>query len=212
MKRFLSLLIFIIFMFATLTFNASATDIKSFNVVANGGEDMATIAWDSVAGADFYKLSITEEYSEYSVSETTALTYFEWQPYEFSMDTTTLIKVYAYNSDGVMIAESIDLYVSVMIMQFDYWSVYGDTDLDLAVTVIDATKVLHHEAKLIQLSKASLSAADVNNDGVTSIIDATIIQRFCAALTDGYSGFERLGNSFWYGGTYYEIINETEEF
>ena len=208
MKRVISLVLALAMLVCVFTINVSASENESFHVVVYSGEDRATVHWDSVSGAEIYKLSITSDYEEYNISEMTTQTDFVWTPYDIPMDANIMIKVYAYDNNGVMIAQSIDLKVHVMIMFFDYWSVYGDTDLDLEVTVIDATKVIHHEAKLIQLSKASLSAADVNCDGGVSIIDATMIQRFCAGLSADYSDAYRLGSSFWYGGVYFDVINE----
>ena len=60
--------------------------------------------------------------------------------------------------------------------------VYGDVDLDGKVTVMDATYIQLHLAKMITLSESGLSVADVDKDGKVSIMDATQIQLFIAQL------------------------------
>ncbi len=62
--------------------------------------------------------------------------------------------------------------------------VRGDVDLSGDVSIIDATYIQRHLAKLTTLSDVSLALADVDGNEGVSIIDATTIQRFLARLTD----------------------------
>lgn len=58
----------------------------------------------------------------------------------------------------------------------------GDVDLDGKVTILDATMIQRHLAKLSTLSSAQLANADTDRDGTVSILDATRIQRYIAKL------------------------------
>lgn len=62
--------------------------------------------------------------------------------------------------------------------------VRGDVDLSGEVSIIDATYIQRHLAKLTTLSEASLALADVDDTPGVSIIDATTIQRYLAKITD----------------------------
>ncbi len=63
----------------------------------------------------------------------------------------------------------------------------GDTDLDSKVTILDATQIQRHLAKLETLSNNSLVAAEVDGDGKVTILDATSIQRYLAKLGNPYN-------------------------
>ena len=58
----------------------------------------------------------------------------------------------------------------------------GDVDGDGNVTIIDATMVQRHMAKLITLPEERFVCADTDKDGKINITDATRIQRFIAQL------------------------------
>ena len=60
---------------------------------------------------------------------------------------------------------------------------YGDTDLDGNVTVLDATLIQQYCALLEELSATSMLTADANGNGTISVMDATHIQRYAADLT-----------------------------
>ncbi len=60
--------------------------------------------------------------------------------------------------------------------------ILGDSDLDGDISILDATVIQRHIAKLATLSTDGLTCADVDNDGDVSIIDATYIQRYKAKL------------------------------
>ncbi len=57
---------------------------------------------------------------------------------------------------------------------------YGDVDLDSKVTILDATQVQRHVAKVITFTGDAAKNADVDGDALISIIDATTIQRYVA--------------------------------
>lgn len=63
---------------------------------------------------------------------------------------------------------------------------YGDVDLDSNVTILDATQVQRHVAKVITLTGDATKTADVDGDNNISIIDATQIQRFVAKDIDKF--------------------------
>ncbi len=58
----------------------------------------------------------------------------------------------------------------------------GDVDGDGDVTIMDATAIQLHIAKIEILCDNDLASADANKDGVVSILDATQIQLFIAQL------------------------------
>lgn len=58
----------------------------------------------------------------------------------------------------------------------------GDVDGDSVVTVMDATYIQLHLAKMITLSESGLSVADVDKDGKVTVLDATRIQMFLAGI------------------------------
>ena len=60
----------------------------------------------------------------------------------------------------------------------------GDTDLDGKLSVIDATGIQLHLAKLMDLSEDGLSVADTDKDEKLSVLDATKIQLVLAQLID----------------------------
>ena len=60
--------------------------------------------------------------------------------------------------------------------------IIGDTDGDSSVTIVDATVVQCHIAKLIAIPEDRLICADTNKDDRISILDATQIQLFVAKL------------------------------
>ncbi|MBQ2971499.1 MAG: GBS Bsp-like repeat-containing protein [Ruminococcus sp.] len=62
--------------------------------------------------------------------------------------------------------------------------VLADVDLDGAVTIMDATLVQMHLAKLYELTGVALKNSDTNKDGVISISDATTIQMYLAGLIE----------------------------
>lgn len=58
----------------------------------------------------------------------------------------------------------------------------GDADLDSEVTILDATQLQLHCARIYLLSGDALVIADADNDGEISITDATEIQLWIASL------------------------------
>lgn len=58
----------------------------------------------------------------------------------------------------------------------------GDVDGDGKISVMDATYIQRHIAKLITLDSVGLLAADTDKDGKITVMDATAIQRYLAKL------------------------------
>ena len=73
-------------------------------------------------------------------------------------------------------------------------AIYGDVDLDGAITITDATLVqklgLGFEEPESELTSV---LADVNNDGRVSILDVTYIQKY---IVGGYSNIGRTGTAY----------------
>lgn len=61
--------------------------------------------------------------------------------------------------------------------------ILGDTDMDQDISILDATNIQRHLAKLITLSDDALLCADVDWDFTVNILDATNIQRYLAKLS-----------------------------
>ena len=64
--------------------------------------------------------------------------------------------------------------------------ILGDTDLDKTVTVVDATLIQQHLAKIITLKGNQIICADVDGDNNISIVDATYIQQYLAKIKVAY--------------------------
>ncbi len=60
----------------------------------------------------------------------------------------------------------------------------GDTSLDGEVSIMDATYIQLHVAKVSELVGKAFELGDINGDNELAIIDATLIQRFLAKLID----------------------------
>ncbi len=65
-------------------------------------------------------------------------------------------------------------------------SLLGDVNLDGEISIIDATLIQRHLARLSTLDEKSQSNADVSGDGTVSITDATFIQQYTALIIDEF--------------------------
>ena len=70
--------------------------------------------------------------------------------------------------------------------------VYGDVNIDGAITVIDATDIQKYIVGLEELTADSKSVADVDSDGIISVMDATSIQKYIVGL----NGCGKVGQQF----------------
>ena len=61
--------------------------------------------------------------------------------------------------------------------------IYGDTDLNGTVSVMDATLIQKYSAYLIDLNDYQLQSADANGNGSVTLMDVTHIQRYIAQLS-----------------------------
>ncbi len=64
--------------------------------------------------------------------------------------------------------------------------IIGDADNDQKISVLDATMIQRHLAKLSSLDSYAQLISDVDNDQKLTILDATTIQRFLAKLIDEF--------------------------
>lgn len=62
----------------------------------------------------------------------------------------------------------------------------GDVNLDGDISVIDATAIQRHLARIATLDDENLSYSDVSGDGTVSIADATLIQQYTALILDEF--------------------------
>jgi len=69
---------------------------------------------------------------------------------------------------------------------------YGDTDGDGDVTILDATAVQRHLAELKALDERAIARSKVRGDSDLTIMDATAIQRYVAELIDRFPAGETL--------------------
>lgn len=61
----------------------------------------------------------------------------------------------------------------------------GDVDGDGDITILDATTIQRHLAKIITLDDSHLAAGDYNYDNETEITDAALLQRYLAKMEVG---------------------------
>lgn len=69
---------------------------------------------------------------------------------------------------------------------------YGDTDGDGDVTIMDATKIQRHLAELETLGEGAIRRGMVRGEDELTIMDATCIQRYLAELIDRFPAGETL--------------------
>lgn len=60
--------------------------------------------------------------------------------------------------------------------------IFGDTDFDAQISVMDATEIQRHAAKLITLSSAAIRCGDVDGDDQITVMDASAIQMHVAKI------------------------------
>ena len=80
-----------------------------------------------------------------------------------------------------LVTEDVNLYAK-FVPENDF--VLGDVNGDGEVSIIDATLVQRHVAKIIELSDDAKLRADANKDGDISVVDATFIQRHVAKIIE----------------------------
>lgn len=60
--------------------------------------------------------------------------------------------------------------------------ILGDVDLNGDISIVDATHIQRHLARITLLSSRQLKAADTDKNGSVTVVDATMIQRFVAGI------------------------------
>lgn len=68
---------------------------------------------------------------------------------------------------------------------------YGDADGDNEVSIIDATLIQQHLAKITTVKTENLILADTDGDKELSVMDATLIQQYVASIINKFPAQER---------------------
>ncbi len=185
MKKLISILIAVIMMLSVCTVSAFAQDSYEgdFYIDINGGNSKVIISWDEFFGADMYRVSIDTDIEWYCVDEIVKDTSYNWVPDSGVTPNNIFdITVYAYDDNGVLIAQSNVVQATVAIYFCDYMGYYGDVDKDECVSVVDATLIQKYLAKAHSFDLMKQQMADVDADGKISAMDSTYIQQFMAAI------------------------------
>lgn len=66
----------------------------------------------------------------------------------------------------------------------------GDVDLNGEISIADSTQIQKIIAYIIEPTSESSELADVNSDNLVNILDATLIQMYCAGLIDSFVSSE----------------------
>ncbi|MGN1112412.1 MAG: dockerin type I repeat-containing protein, partial [Acutalibacteraceae bacterium] len=66
----------------------------------------------------------------------------------------------------------------------------GDVDCNGEISIADSTQVQKIIAYLIEPTSESSALADVNADNLVNILDATLIQMYCAGIIDSFVSSE----------------------
>ena len=130
-------------------------------------------------------------YVEYKDSSEESLTYTPVDYYDYG---DGMYEGFAYTENGITY---FDIYLESKDEASTTYTLYtlntsievevpniklGDVDGDGEITILDATVIQRHLAKLTTLSETQLLVADTDKDGAVTILDATVIQRFLAKL------------------------------
>lgn len=206
MKKLVSILLAVVLVLSVCTVSAFAevVSVGDFELDIKGGSNKVTIDWEDFDGASTYRVSINTDVEWYCVDELVNKSHFDWHvdssvTPEFVFDIT----VYAYNSDGELLAKSDVVQLYLMMYMCDYIGVYGDVDEDEMVTVMDATIVQATLANNNVFNVMQELMADVDCDGTLTVLDATYIQKACA---HEYIFGIRTGESTMVGWVEYEVF------
>lgn len=205
MKRFMSILIATIMILTMFTVPTYAEDLYEgdFYININGGSEKVVISWDEFYGAELYRVSIDTDYDYYCIDEIITGTSYNWVPdASVSPNVVFDITVYAYNSNGELIAQSNVVQTYIVVMMCDNFGVYGDVDNDQMITVMDATMVQRYLARAQDLNVMQKQMGDVDSDGKLSALDSTYIQQTCSYI---YDSRNRAGYSAMVGWVEYEV-------
>lgn len=159
-----------------ITLNLAANTTYQFKVVREG-------TWTSNATpitADATGLTFSKSVSG---NATLTTTYAGEYVFSFGLDTSQLSVTYPKGEAVAQLSvepaeEQVENIAQLSTTEF----VYGDTDIDGEVNIIDATFIQRHLAKLTVLNDEQLKRAMVSGGDEINIIDATYIQRKLAKL------------------------------
>lgn len=135
--------------------------------------------WSGIDIADHYTFDIYSNDLKRVVSIDTKDLSYLWSSVAV---TEGMFCVTAKNAEGEILVESGFLTFCYNVVNSDWWGKYGDVDLNSKINIKDATAIQKATAKITELSKASLVAADVNSDGKVNVKDATAIQKYLANI------------------------------
>ncbi len=154
--------------------------------------------WDEHNGAAYYNVRIINDDLNEIVNENVYEPCFLWSP------TTTnsgMISVASYDTNGKMFAQSALVGFEKNEVNGDWWGEYGDVDCNSKINIKDATLIQKYSAKLLDIDKIELGAADVNADKKVNIKDATAIQKYLAKIKTN----TKVGESYSSNHTDYSI-------
>lgn len=182
------------------------TTVDTFEALVVGGLTKVSISWEEVQDASYYEVSIDTSTDYYDIKENVVGNSYDWAPdYYITPDMPFVLTVNAYDENGSIISKSEAVTFYIVVAMCDYWGCYGDVDDDKMATVVDATYIQQHLAKLHTFDYFKSCQADTDGDGMISIIDATYIQQFCAQIFNSNS---RVGQDLWVGAVNYDIMFE----
>ena len=171
------------------------TDNKTnISVTVEGEDTKATLKVDVIEGKDVDTSSVGNFVAAYNI--TLLMNDVEVQPDNAVTIEVPCInqnaKVYRVETGGGLTDMNAVYQDGYLVFTTDCFSTYivaeekkqipGDVDGDGKVSVVDATLVQRHVAKLTTLDATQLLAADTYKDGEITVVDATTIQRFVAKL------------------------------
>lgn len=174
-------------------------DVDAYIADKNTGDVMFT--WNAQGGETYYFFRIFDNNSKEIVSERIEEPCYLWSPITTE---NGMFTIESYNSNGELMNDSSFVDFSINTVMADWWGEYGDVDLNSKVNIKDATLIQKYAAKLAEIQKAGLGAADVNGDGKVNVKDATAIQKYLANIYTDTS----VGESYHYGFTEYDILLE----
>ena len=107
------------------------------------------------------------------------------QPFDFAKELRTLI-TFLSQSNKIRYAHYNELHIAWMRAQDSVYNgdILGDADEDKTVTILDATTIQRHLARLHNLSKKGTDLADADRNQRVEVLDAVIIQRYIAGIVN----------------------------
>lgn len=105
----------------------------------------------------------------------------------FSADTQEISPAALSGCNSVTVCCEQNAPAGSVLSAYDINTVIGDADGDQSLTIIDATMIQCHMAKLTRMDGACYASSDVNFDGEVNILDSLYIQMWVAGLDEPLS-------------------------